>query len=193
MHGKSAFGNKKGLNRMSAMDTKEINTVVRSPRDADGNRLDTWKEIAVYLNREVRTVQRWEKREGLPVHGHFHAKGRTVYALKEEIDVWLMGRGQYPLESRPMQRRSRRSTNALNPQARVMEQMFAAMWLAMGAQESFRGYANAWVADPRVPDSARATLTQIQKAECNADARQLTTHHKSRRLSLAVAPSSPLR
>ena len=31
-------------------------------------RLDSWKEIAAYLNREVTTVQRWEKREGMPVH-----------------------------------------------------------------------------------------------------------------------------
>lgn len=180
---------------MSTMDTKETNTVVRSPRDADGNRLDTWKEIAVYLNREVRTVQRWEKREGLPVRGHFHMRGRTVYALKGEIDVWLMGRGQYPLESRPMQRRSRRATNALNPPARVMEQIFAAvqLWVATAGQESFRGRATRHVAGPRVPGSSLATLTQIEKSERNADARQFTTHHKSRQLSLAVAPSSPLR
>jgi len=31
-------------------------------------RLDSWKEIAAYLNREVTAVQRWEKREGIPVH-----------------------------------------------------------------------------------------------------------------------------
>ena len=190
MDGKSPLGNKEGLNRMSAMDTKDLSTVVRSPRDADGNRLDTWKEIAVYLNREVRTVQRWEKREGLPVHGHFHMRGRTVYALKEEIDVWLTARGLYHVQSCPMQRRSRTATNMLNAPPRVMKQMFAAirLWLARGAQESFRGYANAWVADPRAPDSACATLTQIQKTECNADARQLATHGQSRALSLVTRP-----
>jgi len=26
------------------------------------DRLDSWKEIAAYLNRDVTTVQRWEKR-----------------------------------------------------------------------------------------------------------------------------------
>ena len=56
-------------------------------------RLESWKQIAVYLNREMRTVQRWEKREGLPVHRHTHQKGSTVYAFKKEIDVWLTGRG----------------------------------------------------------------------------------------------------
>ena len=143
MHGESPFGSKEGLNQMSAMDTKEINTFVRSPRDADGNRLDTWKEIAVYLNREVRTVQRWEKREGLPVHGHFHMRGRTVYALKEEIDVWLTARGRYRVESCPMQKRSRRAANMLNPPPRVMKQMFAALqlWVAKpDGQNVTRGF-----------------------------------------------------
>ena len=36
------------------------------------DRLDSWKEIAAYLNRDVTTVQRWEKREGMPVHRHLH-------------------------------------------------------------------------------------------------------------------------
>ena len=31
-------------------------------------RLDSWKEIAAYLNRDVTTVQRWEKREAMPIH-----------------------------------------------------------------------------------------------------------------------------
>ena len=35
-------------------------------------RLDSWKEIAAYLKRDVTTVQRWEKREGMPVHRHRH-------------------------------------------------------------------------------------------------------------------------
>ena len=54
--------------------------------------LDSWKEIAVYLMREVRTVQRWEKNEGLPIHRHCHHEGCTVYAVKEEIDTWLRSR-----------------------------------------------------------------------------------------------------
>lgn len=34
--------------------------------------LDSWKEIATYLDKAVRTVQRWEKQEGLPVHRQSH-------------------------------------------------------------------------------------------------------------------------
>jgi pentatricopeptide repeat protein len=55
-------------------------------------RLDSWKEIASYLNRDVTTVQRWEKREGMPVHRHVHDKRGSVYALPEELDGWIQSR-----------------------------------------------------------------------------------------------------
>lgn len=56
------------------------------------DRLDSWKEIAAYLKRDVRTVQRWEKTEKLPVRRHLHEKQGTVYAFKSEIDAWTHGR-----------------------------------------------------------------------------------------------------
>lgn len=52
------------------------------------DRLDSWKEIAAYLNRDVTTVQRWEKREGMPVHRHLHDKLGSVYASRAELDAW---------------------------------------------------------------------------------------------------------
>jgi tetratricopeptide (TPR) repeat protein len=52
------------------------------------DRLDSWKEIASYLRREVRTVQLWEKKEGLPVHRHFHTSQGSVFALRSEIENW---------------------------------------------------------------------------------------------------------
>ena len=55
-------------------------------------RLDSWKEIAGYLNRDVTTVQRWEKREGMPVHRHVHDKRGSVYAMPEELDAWIQSR-----------------------------------------------------------------------------------------------------
>jgi TolB-like protein/Tfp pilus assembly protein PilF len=55
-------------------------------------RLDSWKEVAAYLNRDVTTVQRWEKREGMPVHRHVHDKRGSVYALTEELDAWIQSR-----------------------------------------------------------------------------------------------------
>ncbi|WP_348264595.1 hypothetical protein P8935_08680 [Telmatobacter sp. DSM 110680] len=56
------------------------------------DRLDSWKEIAAYLKRDVTTVQRWEKREGMPVHRHLHEKTGSVYAYREELAAWASGR-----------------------------------------------------------------------------------------------------
>ena len=57
-----------------------------------GDRLDSWKEIARYLNRSVRTLYRWEKEEGLPVHRHQHKELGSVFAYKGELDAWLNAR-----------------------------------------------------------------------------------------------------
>ena len=56
--------------------------------DQESVRLESWKEIAAYLNRSVTTVQRWEQEEGLPIHRLIHAKGGSVYALTHELDAW---------------------------------------------------------------------------------------------------------
>jgi adenylate cyclase len=56
--------------------------------DSTADRLDSWKEIAAYLRRGVRTVRRWEREEGLPVHRHVHRVLGSVYAFKSEIDLW---------------------------------------------------------------------------------------------------------
>ena len=65
------------------------------PNDTEGppERLDSWKDIATFLRRDVSTVQRWEKREGMPVHRHQHEKLGSVYAFRSELDAWSRGRG----------------------------------------------------------------------------------------------------
>lgn len=63
-----------------------------------GNRLDSWKEVAAYLKRGARTVQRWERQEGLPVHRLYHDKLGSVYAYKTELDRWWCHRAA-PIES----------------------------------------------------------------------------------------------
>lgn len=55
-------------------------------------RLNSWKEIAAYLDRDPRTVQLWEKNEGLPVHRITHQARSTVYAYAAEIDAWVRER-----------------------------------------------------------------------------------------------------
>jgi Tol biopolymer transport system component len=56
------------------------------------DRLDSWKEIAAYLKRDVTTVQRWEKREGMPVHRHLHDRMGSVYASRADLDAWMRSR-----------------------------------------------------------------------------------------------------
>ena len=56
--------------------------------DSPDDRLDSWKEIASYLKRGVRTVRRWEHEEGLPVHRQVHRVLGSVYAFKSEIESW---------------------------------------------------------------------------------------------------------
>jgi len=56
--------------------------------DSRSRRLEAWKEIASYLGRDVTTVRRWEKREGLPVHRLHHSKLGSVYAYTWELDTW---------------------------------------------------------------------------------------------------------
>src|SRR6202453_4631417 len=56
------------------------------------DRLDSWKEIAAYLKRDVTTVQRWEKREERPVHRHLDDRIGSVYASRTELDAWMRSR-----------------------------------------------------------------------------------------------------
>src|SRR5438445_1129338 len=62
------------------------------PTRPSEDRLDSWKEIAAYLNRDVTTVQRWEKREAMPVHRHLHDSMGSVYASRAELEAWARGR-----------------------------------------------------------------------------------------------------
>jgi len=51
--------------------------------------LNSWKEIAAYLGRGVRTVQRWERELNLPVRRPRGKDRSAVIALKPDIDQWL--------------------------------------------------------------------------------------------------------
>ena len=64
----------------------------RPARAAPEDRLDSWKEIAAYLGRGIRTVQRWEREEGLPVHRLAHEKRGSIYARREELAAWWESR-----------------------------------------------------------------------------------------------------
>jgi TolB-like protein/Flp pilus assembly protein TadD len=79
------------IRQEKAMAEGSVDTTLS--KNLTGRRLESWKEIAAYLNRDVTTVQRWEKREGMPVHRHLHEKRGSVYAVPEELDAWRQTRG----------------------------------------------------------------------------------------------------
>src|SRR5258706_8564340 len=76
--------------RAARADATEQTRMEEKP--VSGDRLDSWKEIAAHMRRDVTTVQRWEKREGMPVHRHVHDKMGSVYASRAELDAWGQSR-----------------------------------------------------------------------------------------------------
>jgi phage terminase Nu1 subunit (DNA packaging protein) len=51
--------------------------------------LTSWKEIAEYMRRGVRTVQRWEQDAGLPVRRARSSGKSAVLARPGDLDLWL--------------------------------------------------------------------------------------------------------
>ena len=91
-------------------------------------RLESWKEIASYLSRDVTTVQRWEKKEGMPVHRHLHDTRGSVYALPKELDAWR-NRRQPPDESEIKPRAETPVAQIAEPPARAPRGW---LWTAIG-------------------------------------------------------------
>jgi hypothetical protein len=69
---------------------------VMPERNTPQKALESWKQIAGYLDRSERTVRRWEATEGLPVHRREHEKQDTVFAFKHEIEAWSRLRTKCP-------------------------------------------------------------------------------------------------
>jgi hypothetical protein len=65
-------------------------------RNTPRKTLESWKQIAAYLQRSERTVRRWETSEGLPVHRREHEKQDTVFAYRHELEAWRRLRTKLP-------------------------------------------------------------------------------------------------
>jgi TolB-like protein/Tfp pilus assembly protein PilF len=64
--------------------------------DSNERRLESWGEIATYLRRDIRTVQRWESLHGLPVRRLRIGKQGQVFAYPSELDRWMLQRQPGP-------------------------------------------------------------------------------------------------
>ena len=58
----------------------------RRPTD---RRLNSWKAIGAFFERDERTVKRWERQRGLPIHRIPGAGRSSVYAYTSELNEWL--------------------------------------------------------------------------------------------------------
>ena len=122
-------------------------------------RLDSWKEIAAYLNRDVTTVQRWEKREGMPVHRHVHDKRGSVYALPAELDGWLQSRRRLlekadggPSAQTPVGPQSMRERRAIPATFR---------WLALAVVAAIAALAVAYFMARNLPGNTRPKIRSL--------------------------------
>ena len=93
--------------------------------NADSDRLDSWKQIAAYLKRDVRTVQRWERLDGLPVHRSPGAGSGSVFAYRAEIDRW---RDRPLVAAMPERNRRRRWRAALLAAAACSSLGVVSLW-----------------------------------------------------------------
>lgn len=96
----------------------------QDPKDPPADdRLGSWKAIAGYLQRDITTVQRWERVEGMPVHRHVHAKRGSVYAFRSELDAWQKNR-RLRMDSEPP---PQADTDRRNPKATAVRLAGAAL------------------------------------------------------------------
>jgi Tol biopolymer transport system component len=121
-------------------------------RPQQQDRLDSWKKIAAYLKREISTVQRWERREGMPVHRHVHDKQGSVFAYRSELDAWW--------ESRRVRLEPQVAAEAPRTSARVFRLRASGWWLAAAIVLLCAALA-VWLAAER-PDDWRNPLAEAR-------------------------------
>src|ERR1700685_3842549 len=80
-----------------------------------GKRLDSWKEIAAFLERAERTVKRWETERGLPVHRVPGGGRSAVFAYSNELADWLQGQGDTTADVEPVPLPNSEQTKYLIP------------------------------------------------------------------------------
>jgi Tol biopolymer transport system component len=130
------------------------------------DRLDSWKEIATFLGRGVRTVQRWEREEGLPVHRLTHEKRGTVYARREELAAWWESRS-LSLAAEPLDAADAGATPGVPRLERATLTSAMTAWPALSSDARLIGFVSDGGADGTTP--------QIWVQQTGGAALQLTT------------------
>lgn len=112
-------------------------------------RLDSWKDIAAYVGRDVRTAARWEHERNLPVH-RVPGGGRAhVFAYTEELDAWLAG-GLAAADDLPR-------TPGADPRPADVRRGRRWTWVAAVGCAAVAVFAGVWATNrPEVPSSGAA-------------------------------------
>jgi TolB-like protein/Tfp pilus assembly protein PilF len=126
------------------------------------DRLDSWKEIAAYLHRDVTTVQRWEKREGMPVHRHQHDRMGSVYAFSSELAGWVQSRRlRLEQEEKEHERKAETPVDAEGDHA-PRETSRAGRWIVLGGVAVLALLSVAWVITrSRARGATRPKITSL--------------------------------
>jgi len=80
--------------------------------------LTSWKEIAQYVGKGIRTVQRWERELGFPVRRTKAGRKPSVLAVPGEIDAWVQSLGEQPGSERTMLLRTVKALRSENRKLR---------------------------------------------------------------------------
>ena len=147
------------------------------PSHASSERLESWKEIATYLRRDVRTVQRWEQTDGLPVHRLKRAHRPIPYAYKAELEAWWTRRSQ----NGPSVASQEALSHAAPFQARPFIAVTAALLVLIATACAY------WMARPRL--STRSTAVEAgYRAAANHNSSPSTIPPPVPEKSIAVLP-----
>jgi hypothetical protein len=138
--------------------------------------LSGWKEIASYLGMGVRTIQRYEREAGLPVHRRAGEDRGSVVATKTELGSWVCGASlQMTIPNRRLQRQiNRNRANFL-----LIDSQIALTFsgIALGSADGEKRRRTTVTARKAYDTITRlrknVVLTDMQKAELNANLERL--------------------
>lgn len=131
--------------------------------DPVSRRLDSWKEIAIFFGKGVRTVKRWETERELPIHRTPGKPGGSVYAFTDELSAWLHSptfsaqEGASQSEEPPALR-----TAASHPYARALATAAALIVLV--------GFGAIWSVHTRISASSESGNGSSGRGSSNAEA-----------------------
>ena len=149
-------------------------------RAGSSQRFDSWKEIAAYFGRDVRTVRRWEQEEALPVHRHVHRSRGSVYAFQRELDAWHSRRSAPPIP------RNRTPSHRLFVIAGLSAVLGLSGWAFVHAYRAPRPSAPAGATHSAATEGTNARARQWVTDPALLERFQLARHHLARRIGFRL-------